>query len=59
MDLEVIHSGEVQKAFVVFAKGYLPSEEHKATLRQENRDRLTDYESPYIEFLDELPKTTS
>jgi acetyl-CoA synthetase len=52
--------GEVPKAFVVLAEGYEPSEDLKATLRRDVRDRLAEYEYPReIEFLDELPKTSS
>lgn len=52
--------GEVPKAFVVLAEGYEPSEELESTLKQDVRDRLAAYEYPrYIEFIDELPKTTS
>jgi acetyl-CoA synthetase len=52
--------GEVPKAFVVLAAGYEPGEELKATLRRDVRDRLAEYEYPrQIEFIDELPKTSS
>ncbi len=52
--------GEVPKAFVVLAKGYDPSEELEATLKDDVRDRLAQYEYPrYVEFVDELPKTPS
>lgn len=52
--------GEVPKAFVVLAGGNEPSENLKATLRQDVRDRLAEYEYPrQIEFLDELPTTSS
>jgi acetyl-CoA synthetase len=52
--------GEVPKAFVVLAEGYEASEDLKSTLRRDVRDRLAEYEYPReIEFLDELPKTSS
>jgi len=52
--------GEVPKAFIVVATDYDPSENLKATLRQDIRDRLAEYEYPrQIEFLDELPTTSS
>ncbi|WP_254544760.1 acyl-CoA synthetase [Halomarina pelagica] len=52
--------GEVPKAFVVLAEGYEPSEDIKARLRRDVRNRLAEYEYPRaIEFIDELPKTTS
>jgi len=52
--------GEVPKAFIVVATDYDASENLKATLRQDIRDRLAEYEYPrQIEFLDELPTTSS
>jgi len=52
--------GQVPKAFVVLAKDFDPSENLEATLKQDVRDRLAAYEYPrYIEFVDDLPKTTS
>ncbi|MEF8807182.1 acyl-CoA synthetase [Natronomonas sp.] len=52
--------GEVPKAFVVLAEGHEASEDLKSTLRRDVRDRLAEYEYPReIEFLDELPKTSS
>jgi acetyl-CoA synthetase len=52
--------GEVPKAFVVLAASYEPSEQLRSTLRQDVRDRLAQYEYPrYIEFVEELPKTSS
>lgn len=52
--------GEVPKAFVVLAPGYEPTEELKARLRQDVRDRLAEYEYPrHVEFVDDLPKTSS
>ncbi|WP_226008215.1 acyl-CoA synthetase [Natrinema salinisoli] len=52
--------GEVPKAFVVLANGYDASADLKEQLRQDIRDRLAKYEYPqHIEFIDELPKTSS
>ena len=52
--------GEVPKAFVVLAGEYDPSEDLKATLKRDVRDRLAEYEYPrHVEFVDDLPKTTS
>lgn len=52
--------GEVPKAFIVLVDEYEPSEDLKSTLRQDVKDRLAEYEYPReIEFLDELPKTSS
>jgi acetyl-CoA synthetase len=52
--------GEIVKAFVILAKGYEPSEE----LVKELQDHVKSVTAPYkypraIEFVDELPKTTS
>jgi acetyl-CoA synthetase len=52
--------GEVPKAFVVLAAGYEADDAMRETLAQHVRDRLAKYEYPReIEFLDDLPKTTS
>jgi acetyl-CoA synthetase len=52
--------GEVPKAFVVLAPGHEGDEELRTDLRQHVRDRLAKYEYPReIEFVDELPKTTT
>lgn len=52
--------GEVPKAFVVLSEDYGPSDDLCAELKQDVRDRLAEYEYPrHIEFIDELPKTTS
>lgn len=52
--------GEVPKAFIVLVDEYEPSEDLKSMLRQDVKDRLAEYEYPReIEFLDELPKTSS
>jgi acetyl-CoA synthetase len=52
--------GQVVKATIVLAKGYTPSEE----LKKEIQDHVKHVTAPYkypriVEFVDELPKTTS
>lgn len=48
------------KAFIVLKPGYTPSEELKKEIIQFLRDRLAHYKVPhYIEFVNELPKTTT
>ncbi|MFO7925812.1 MAG: acyl-CoA synthetase [Halobacteriota archaeon] len=52
--------GEVPKAFVTLAAGYVPSTDLADGLRKDVRERLAAYEYPReIEFVDELPKTSS
>jgi len=52
--------GEVPKAFVVLTDEFEPSTDLKSRLRDGVKDRLAKYEYPReIEFLDELPKTSS
>ncbi|MFC7198715.1 acyl-CoA synthetase [Halospeciosus flavus] len=52
--------GEVPKAFVVPNEGYAGDEELRAELQNHVKERLAKYEYPReIEFLDELPKTTT
>jgi len=52
--------GEVPKAFVILTGGHTPSDDLAARLQKDVRDRLAEYEYPReIEFLDDLPKTTT
>ncbi|MFB6171496.1 MAG: acyl-CoA synthetase [Haloarculaceae archaeon] len=52
--------GKVPKAFVVLSAGHEPTAALEEDLRQFVRERLAKYEYPReIEFLDELPKTTT
>lgn len=52
--------GEIPKAFIVLTQEYEPNEDLKSRLRRDVRDRLAEYEYPRrIEFIDELPKTSS
>lgn len=52
--------GEVVKAFIVPAKGHLPSDELKQEIQQSIRQRLAAYEYPrVVEFIDHLPLTTT
>ncbi len=52
--------GEVVKAFIVPAKGHLPSEALKVEIQKSIRERLAAYEYPReVEFIDALPLTTT
>ncbi|MBI5638874.1 MAG: acyl--CoA ligase [Nitrospirae bacterium] len=52
--------GEVVKAFIVLAKGYLPSDDLVKELREYVKSRTAPYKYPRkIEFVDDLPKTVS
>lgn len=52
--------GEVPKAYVVLTDGYAADDATRDALRQHVKDRLAKYEYPReIEFLDDLPKTTT
>jgi len=52
--------GEVVKAFIVPAKGHLPSEALKREIQKSIRERLAAYEYPReVEFIDALPLTTT
>ena len=52
--------GQLVKATVVLAKGFLPSEELKAELQSHVKKQTAPYKYPrIIEFLTELPKTIS
>lgn len=52
--------GQVVKATIVLAKGYTPSEELKKEIQEHVKHVTAPYKYPrIIEFVDELPKTTS
>ena len=52
--------GEVVKAFIILAPGYLPSEELVENLQTHVRNTTAPYKYPrLIEFVSELPKTVS
>ena len=52
--------GEVVKAFIILAPGYLPSEELVENLQNHVRNTTAPYKYPrLIEFVSELPKTVS
>ncbi|MBR6408006.1 MAG: AMP-binding protein [Clostridia bacterium] len=52
--------GQVVKASIVLAKGYVPSEELKVELQNHVKRLTAPYKYPrVIEFMDELPKTIS
>nr|WP_223302206.1 hypothetical protein [Haladaptatus sp. R4] len=52
--------GEIPKAFVVLANGYDPDDALVDELQSYVKERLAKYEYPReIQFLDELPKTTT
>ena len=52
--------GEVVKAFVILAPGYLPSEELVENLQNHVRNTTAPYKYPrLVEFVSELPKTVS
>ena len=52
--------GNIVKAFVVLAEGYLPSDDLVAELQQHVREAIAPYKYPReIEFVGELPKTIS
>ena len=52
--------GEVVKAFVILAPGYLPSEELVDNLQNHVRNTTAPYKYPrLVEFVSELPKTVS
>lgn len=52
--------GQLVKATVVLAKGYVPSDELRAALQQHVKDVTAPYKYPRIvEFVDQLPKTIS
>ena len=52
--------GNVVKAFIVLAPGYLPSAAIEESIRQHVRHNLAPYEYPKeIEFIDALPMTTT
>jgi len=52
--------GERIKAFIQLAAGESPSEELKAVIKDQVKDRLAKYEYPReIEFVDDLPMTTT
>ena len=52
--------GEVVKAFVVLAPGFVASDELAAEIQQHVKDNTAPYKYPrQIEFIDELPKTVS
>lgn len=52
--------GEIPKAFIVLSDGVDPTEETKRRIQESVKENLAKYEYPReIEFLDELPKTTT
>ena len=52
--------GEVVKAFVILAPGYVPSEELVDSLQTHVRNTTAPYKYPrLVEFVSELPKTVS
>ena len=52
--------GEVVKAFVILAPGYVPSEELAKSLQDYVRNTTAPYKYPrLVEFVSELPKTVS
>ncbi len=52
--------GQLVKATVVLAKGYVPSDELRAALQQHVKDVTAPYKYPRIvEFVEQLPKTIS